>query len=470
MTIRCFILIFVFLSPFLGSAQIEATGNPSTSKKIISRIWISGNKRTKEKIIYRELGFKEGDSIPTAELESVLERAKSNLVNTLLFNYVEVSHQNIDSTFCDVVIVLTERLYFWVIPVFQFADPNFNTWWLNKDFSRTNFGLVLLKKNFRGMNEDLGMKFQLGYSKEYVFAYRRPYLNKNQDFGGGLWMNYTQNNEITVATDSNKRVFYTGSTGNSRDELSIKPYLTYRKRLYNINTLELRYTRIRIEDTVTRFTSDYLPGNKDKVNYFGLYYQFRHDTRDNKGYPLTGRLSQMEFVWNGLPFMKDNGLNVMHVTLTHNEFYTLSEKLFFATQLKVKANLGGRIPYFFQEGLGYQNYVRGYEYYVIDGQHFGLFKSNFKYQLFQSKVHNIKPLEWTNLYRLHYAVYFNLYIDAGYVSDNYYSTQNFLSNEFIYGTGIGLDLVAYYDKVVRFEYSMNKAFEKGFFIHFMKPI
>jgi hypothetical protein len=47
---------------------------------------------------------------------------------------------------------------------------------------------------------------------------------------------------------------------------------------------------------------------------------------------------------------------------------------------------------------------------------------------------------------------------------------SFLDNKFIFGTGIGIDFVTYYDKVLRLEYGVNDMGETGFFIHFVAPI
>lgn len=441
-----------------------------SSYVIVSRISIVGNNKTKENIIRRELSIHSGDTIPKKEFKAVLERSKANLVNTLLFNYVEISPLFIDSVFSDVFIILKERFYLLPIPVFQFADPNFNTWWINKDFSRTNYGLVILKRNFRGRNEDIGAKAQLGYSKEFAFMYRIPYITKKQNIGAGVWASYVQNNEITVATVNNKRVFYVGQTGNSRDELSLRLNSTIRRKLYNSHFIELRFSRNRIEDAVLDSSRNYFVNNADQMKYFSLYYHFRHDRRDNKGYPLEGTLIQFEAIRHGLGVLDENTPNLFYFIFTHNEFFKLSDRFYFAAQLKGRYTPSKELPYFFQEGLGYSSFIRGYEYYVIDGQHFGLFKSNFKYRLFGPKVYDIKFLENTNFSKFHYGFYFNFYLDAGYVIDRKFQSVSPLANKIIYGTGIGLDFVTQYDKVIRFEYSLNKELEHGFFLHFMKPI
>ena len=43
------------------------------------------------------------------------------------------------------------------------------------------------------------------------------------------------------------------------------------------------------------------------------------------------------------------------------------------------------------------------------------------------------------------------------------------SNEFLYGYGLGIDFVTYYDIVFRVEFSANKFGETGLFLHFNAP-
>lgn len=463
-SLRYLLLLFVLLY------VVQDSGAQQDDYYVVARISIVGNNKTKESIIRRELTIHSGDTIPKSDFHSRLNRSKSNLVNTLLFNYVEVIAAPIDSTFTDVVINLKERFYLWPIPVFQFADPNFNTWWIRKDFSRTNYGLVVLKKNFRGRNEDLGAKVQLGYSKEFAFTYRVPYITKKQNIGAGIWASYVQKNEVTLGTSGNKRRFYTGTTGNSWDEFSLRFNSTIRRRLYNTHYFELRINKTDILDTVIKMAPDYFAHGATQMHYNSFYYTFKFDHRDNKGYPLEGTLSQLDIVKIGLGVFEKNAPNVIYFVFTHNDFYKLSKNLFFATQLKGKYTPTKDLPYFFQEGLGYSNFVRGYEYYVIDGQHFVLFKSNLKYRLYGPKVHDVKILENTNWAKVHYGFYFNFYLDAGYVIDHKYAAVNPLSNNLLYGTGIGLDFVTQYDKVIRFEYSLNKSLQHGFYLHFVKPI
>jgi hypothetical protein len=45
-----------------------------------------------------------------------------------------------------------------------------------------------------------------------------------------------------------------------------------------------------------------------------------------------------------------------------------------------------------------------------------------------------------------------------------------LSGQWLGGGGAGIDLVTYYDRLLRVEYSINRMGETGLFIHFMASI
>ena len=63
-------------------------------------------------------------------------------------------------------------------------------------------------------------------------------------------------------------------------------------------------------------------------------------------------------------------------------------------------------------------------------------------------------------------VYLAINNDFGYANAPFNGERSTLSNEFLWGRGIGLDFVVFQDKVWQFEYSWNHLGEHGFFLHF----
>jgi hypothetical protein len=137
-------------------------------------------------------------------------------------------------------------------------------------------------------------------------------------------------------------------------------------------------------------------------------------------------------------------------------------------------------PYNLQpiKSLGYdENAIRGYELNVIDGQHFLLFKNEFRCGLVSLQLSKMQKFKGKNaailnssLAYLPFNLYLTTYFDAGYVWDNYFTDNNQYKNKWQYGYGLGLNFVTFNSKLLRIEYSFNRYFKNGLFLHFEQPI
>src|SRR6185436_1428179 len=207
----------------------------SKQKVIISKILLVGNKITKPSIITRELFFHEGDTLNRYVLQDAMKRSRENLMNTSLFNFVEIYDQPDanDSTQTFVIVRMTERWYLFPLPIFELVDRNFNEWWLTKDFSRTNYGAYIVRENFLGRKQTLQMLVRLGYSQKLGLYYSIPYINKKQQDGLSFSFSFTRNHEITYGDLENKTVFYKDENIFIRKQFSSGIRLTHRSGIYD---------------------------------------------------------------------------------------------------------------------------------------------------------------------------------------------------------------------------------------------
>ena len=106
----------------------------------------------------------------------------------------------------------------------------------------------------------------------------------------------------------------------------------------------------------------------------------------------------------------------------------------------------------------------------MDGEHYALLKANLKYTLLKKHELYAPFVPLNKFATVPYAFYLNLFSDAGYVKDSQFSANNKLNNSWQYSYGMGIDFVTYYDMIFRFEYSINKLGESGFFLHFTSPL
>ncbi|MCO6500504.1 MAG: hypothetical protein J5I47_09035 [Vicingus serpentipes] len=459
--------LFIFLLFFHWGTLLIA--QQTTGVNYVSEIKIIGNKTTKDKIIIRELPFNQGDTLRETELTKQLERAKSNLLNTLLFNFVTVEPVYFDSLHIAIYITVEERWYWWPIPIFEVQENNFNTWWINKDFDRANYGMFIAKENFRGRKERIAFKFQKGYTEQIGFKYANPYINKNRTQGFTISSIYSRNHEINYNTTANKIDFFKSEKPYIREEFASQFSYEFRPKLYNIHRFLIDYHHVNLADSVLFFNENYLSNGKTNSQFLSLQYFLSRDKRNFKSYPTKGYFYSFQLKQDGLGFF-DSGINSFYSAVDYRKFLQLTEHLFWSNSIRGKYSFS-TAPYYLRSGLGFgSNLVRGYELYVINGDHYGLFKSQLRYAILPNKVFNVNPIPFDEFNKIPLSIYAGLYFDAGYVDSPSTKNNNFLTNSMLYGGGIALDFVSYYDIVFRIEYSINRMKEHGLFLHFVAPI
>ena len=133
----------VILSDTISRTSIYQTPDSVGRFIHINRIFILGNRITRDKIVLRELTLRQGDVIYSLDLPGILETDKKKLINTRLFNTVEIRPLELEKDHIDLLIDLNERWYTFPSPIFELSDRNFNEWWetYNHDFSRVDYGL-----------------------------------------------------------------------------------------------------------------------------------------------------------------------------------------------------------------------------------------------------------------------------------------------------------------------------------------
>ena len=436
----------------------------------INKIILSGNKVTKSQIIFRELLFHENDKISLNSLAQILEQSRKNLLNTSLFNFVTIDTLLIDSSKINISVSVIERWYIWPMPFFQLSDRNFNVWWETKDFSKADYGLFLNWDNFRGRKESLVIILRTGYDETYGLSYKIPYLNKRKTIGLGITGGFSGNHEIPYKTDYNKQVFFKDKEDYLSQNIFSTFNITYRKNIFNSHTFQLNYKDYIFSDTLMKLNTNF--SLQDHIQFFSFYYLFKCDYRDIKAYPLKGYYFDLELEKLGFGILEREKIDMSFLHTTARKFWQLHNRWYFASGINAKLSTSLNQPYFIERGLGFGNdFVRSYEYYVVPGQNFVILKSNLKFELIPTRVKNLKFIPSKKFSMFYYSVYINLLADAAYIDDSRHkSGNNNLSNTALFGTGIGIDFVTYYDKVFRFEYSINRMGESGLFLHFVAPI
>ena len=414
--------------------------------------------------------FHKNDTIPALNLKSLFEKSRENLINTALFNFV-IIHDSIISvkelySHIYVKIDFVERWYLWPLPIFEISGRNFNSWWKEKDFSKVNYGVFLIKENFRGRKETIKLLLRFGYDERYGISYEKPYINRSQTVGAGLGAGWEQNHEIAYKTENNELIFIKSNNGYLFKHFYSYLNVLLRPSIYSHHILQLNFNHYEFADTVLKLNPDYSFDNENINEYLTLYYRFSVDHRNNNIYPLKGNYYDLEISKSGFGVLKNGDVSMIELKGSYRKYWQIYKRFFYSADISAKISTNRDQPYFFQKGLGYdRNYLRGYELYVIDGQSYWLIKTNLKYNLLPTKVSNIKFIKSEKFGKIHYAIYLSWFFDIGYVDAYKNYDVNSLNNKLLYGTGFCLDFVTYYDIVFRLEFSVNKSGETGFYFH-----
>lgn len=473
------LLLALTLVPLI-SAQETAT-NPRVSDTclqltdayfVINSIQIEGNKVTREHIILRELEFVSGDTLSLTDYCMKSRKSQQNLLNRSLFNFVEIDTLALadHALLKDIIIKVIERWYVWPFPIFELAERNFNSWWELRDLRRTNYGFFITVNNFRGRMEVLRILARAGYNQNYYLTYEIPYLTKKQTLGLALETGVQLSRETFYASKGHKYLHFRNENGYARRQSHARINFTLRPGIHNQHFITLGYENFRFADTLVGLNPEMGFRGSPEFQMIRLGYRLKHDFRDSRPYPLQGHYFELQAEQRGLGLL-NNEPQHFTVKATFDLYKKIAPRWNWAFTVTGKTVVGKTEPYQLQRGLGYGNeFVRGYELYVVDGRDFGLFKSNLKYALVSPRIRKIPVAVTERFSKIHYAIYLNALFDAGYVREPHPWPDNFLQNRMLYGTGLGLDLVTYYDLVWRFEYSFNHLKKGGFYIHFVAPI
>jgi outer membrane protein assembly factor BamA len=476
--VRTILLTFFGLFPLILLSQ-GISPIPSDSLlshlKVVGKISLEGNRLTKSNIVYREIIIKEGDTLTDLNLKNKLEQSRLNLLNTSLFNFVNIDTISNNNGIINLKFRMIERWYLFPFPIFEIADRNFNTWLAHKDWRRVNYGGFIKWSNLRGRMEVLNLLIRFGYDESYRLSYDIPYINTKQTLGLTFAASVNQNHEVAYMTENNKQVFYRGENHMLRNSL-ITTALNYRPSIFKYFSAIIGFNRYDYDSKLTELNTAYAPVNANQLNLLLGTLYFRNDHRDSKPYPIKGyyidgNITELVGRYNN-DQKYDNGYAYSSMSI----YDRFNQRWSWSAGSAIKISQNQSAPYFLDQGLGFhRDYVRGYEYYVIDGGNYFLARTNLKYNLLKPQVRHLKITGTEKFDKFHYAAYFNIFADAGEVFSPaareiqpavLANNTNPLNYTLLRSVGVGLDLVTYYDRVVRIEYTINHYGQGGVFIHF----
>ncbi|MBX0292783.1 hypothetical protein K3G63_20235 [Hymenobacter sp. HSC-4F20] len=441
---------------------------PGYSTLRVASILFVGHKVTKEPVLRAELDFREGDTLQATTLSKRLEANRRRVFNLQLFHQVLMQAVCRDGELT-ILYSVQERWYTFPVPIFSLADRNFRSWLNRPDrWQRVDYGLHLVRRNFRGRNEQLLGNLQLGFNRKYELFYEAPGYGRRRRIGFGTGFSYYRSHALDYITMRDKLV-------NLRQESNFpiqRQYATvgvrWRRTVQHLTAFDVSYHHEQVSDSVLYYNPAYfLHGPERKYLEFILVSTLNQ--RNTFAYPLTGQYVQVSLSYRS--FLASGGSDILTLRGRYARYVALGGPFYYSvgalTQLRLAAHT---LAYADNRALGYEALVRGYDAYVVDGRHYGLLQQGLTYRLLDVGQLQLKGLRTAKFNTIPLVVYANAFADVGYVRQPTELSTNRLPNRLLASGGAALHLVTYYDWVFTLEYARTRERQGGLFFRTQFPI
>lgn len=443
---------------------------PDVDSFMVKDFVIQGNQKTKRFVVFREIPLEKGDTIPMDKLRKTLKKSEKKLMNTSLFNKVRMAPIWLEKGRARIIIAVEERWYTFPKPIFELADRNFNTWWVQKDakLDRVSYGLRLYQENVRGRNEQLELLTQLGFNQKYGIFYKIPYLKKHKRTGLRLGVRYSRSHKTPYSAEGQNLNFYNDDEEYINKQFTSQVKLIHRPTIDIGHRAEVEFHSNWVAKPIILRNAEYYRGERQVQRFLRLRYQYQEDYRDRVNYPTDGYLLQLEALQWGVGAFE--GPSTTAINGIYNHYEKLSDRWTIANAGAARYSLPGDQPFSIEQGFGYGKiFVRGYEYYVINGQDYVLNRNDLRYRIFSTKI-NLPEIIPDQFQTVPLDVRLKAFGDHGVVLDHYQQQEApNLANRYLTGFGLGMDVTTYYDVTFRLEYAMNNRSESDLFLHFGLP-
>ncbi len=422
-----------YITILLLIVSMPLTADFSGNGVKVEKIIVSGNKKTNENVILREMRHRVGEHFQP----ELLPYERKRIYSLGLFNRVEIRH-SVNEGNATIFVDVHERWYIFPVPVFGMKD---------RDWSKLYYGLGLVHNNFRGQNEKVWLGFALGYDPWISALYNNPAM-----FGNDRLFFETQ---FVYTKTENRSILYDGEIGDFNERwylFNITPGIRFS--LYTTATATLGFRSIR--------TTEYIPGHTrspDGVDEFLFAsLMFKYDTRDIFEYPMYGTFIRATVSKSGFG---ESNVDHFRTLLDARRYIPLSDRMSIAGRMYTSIAGGTRLPHYNHMYLGYEEKIRGYYNSVYEGENVFLSSLEARFRLLGPKYY-----EWQNAIVpefsiLRYGVNLAVFGDLG---TTWYREEKIGNLKPIKGFGAGVHLLMPYSIVLRLEYAFNESLDGEFII------
>ncbi len=463
-------MVFMALA-YVAVHCLSLTQVQAQEKRLVRNISIIGNKKTRVPYILREMDFAEGDSLAVDGLDQRLEQNRQNIFNIELFSSVTLEAETINEELY-IIIEVKERWYIWPYPYLGLEERNTYDLFSNKNLHRLVYGGGIIWNNVSGRDDRIDCYVQFGFSKRVELEFIRPAIWWEQNADLLVNFQYVTEPEIIYGTDSAKVQWGETTTTNLRRRIEGKIGLKKRFTPRSDLTLQVGYHHFHFSDSIYVLAPTFITSDMGNEYYPAISLTFANDQRDYRSFPLNGYKLQLMFRQAGLPGWGTTSFSKLG--FSWSQYLPLSTRWNLGYGLHNMMTIGKRVPFFeknfvgikTREFAGLSSNIRGYQRYAIDGGFVNMTKLEVKFALLPLQIVNIKAIPFDRFDEFPLGIYLTAFNDMGFVHDNSFNNEDpFLKDQLLMGYGIGLNIIGFYDNLLRIEYARNHLHEGGIYIH-----
>ncbi|MCK5457921.1 MAG: hypothetical protein KAI45_12405 [Melioribacteraceae bacterium] len=419
-------LLFLFI---VVHAQDSVSIFSSESKFVkADSIEISGNKRTKEYVILRELTFAPGDSVNS----EVLEFNKNRIFSLGIFTRVDLNIEQ-QANLNKIVITVQESWYIFPVPFINVPE---------KTFKRVSYGIRFVYMNFRGRNETLRATLSFGFDPVFSLSYENPLIIPSADISFLLSGAYS--------TPINKSPTADSIHGGNFDYMVGGGQVSFGKRLNLSNDIYFTLGYSYVETPLATDAPIMASGTPiDRSFIAGMSYIF--DTRNLKQYANRGFYILANYLYKGIG---NRDIEYSIIDLDMRNYRKIVGDLIFKYRAAGRHTFGNKVPLYDYSILGYSYFTRGNRYLVREGNNALIGSIELGYPLLSEWNFNIDlPIIPNRLTRARIAIIFNIFADAATTFNN---GDKVVLNDFNSGYGVGFTFLIMPYMIFRTEFALNE--------------
>ncbi|MCL5021343.1 MAG: BamA/TamA family outer membrane protein [Bacteroidetes bacterium] len=395
----------------------------STRAYILDKVFIEGNKTTKDYVILRELPFKPGDTVTSREIIYARER----VYDTGLFTKVLVQPEPVSKRSINLLIYVEERWYIWPYPVIGFRDS---------DLKRFYAGAGLVHLNFQGQDEKLAGMFALGYDPFAAVKFRDPWFGPDREYILSLGASYSQGRNPGIQPG-----YASGQFNDSFGDMQIE--IGRRFGIYSTVTLGTSYNYVAKNSDTTNLVLS--PTGTDVFASLKLAYIY--DSRNLTSYATRGAYLYVALEKHGLG---ESLVNFGRFSFDARDYMSLAGMFTLAGRVHANLAEGPQIPPYNHVFIGYYERIRGMFNTVSEGESIVGANMELRIPIIKQMYIEFPELPLRQFVSNRIALYWTFFADAGETTGK---RLHINLNGALYGYGGGLALVLPYDVVIQTDYA-----------------